>query len=101
MDEPGQPFSICRPAVDRVKTAWSRDHYWLDQVESMDMVHGRSYADSVTQGQHPARGFLLEAEESERARLLPRFGELTEHLAKPETFTLQPLSFRAWGRKPA
>jgi ubiquinone/menaquinone biosynthesis C-methylase UbiE len=26
--------------------------------------------------------------------------ELTEHLARPETFTLQPLLFQAWGRKP-
>jgi len=27
-------------------------------------------------------------------------GELTEHLSRPETFTLQPLLFHAWGRKP-
>jgi len=28
-------------------------------------------------------------------------GELTEHLSRPETFTLQPLLFHAWGRKPS
>jgi hypothetical protein len=27
-------------------------------------------------------------------------GELTEHLSRPETFTVQPLLFQAWGRKP-
>jgi hypothetical protein len=27
-------------------------------------------------------------------------GDLAEHLSRPETFTLQPLLFQAWGRKP-
>lgn len=27
-------------------------------------------------------------------------GELTEHLSRPETFTVQPLLFQVWGRKP-
>ena len=27
-------------------------------------------------------------------------GELTEHLSRPETCTLQPLLFQTWGRKP-
>jgi hypothetical protein len=103
----------------------------------------------VTQAQHPAPGYFLRADESERAWLLAqgevhraateallaqhagqpnqmlllRFidifrdqivddctidatalgrltDQLTEHLSKPETFTVQPLLFQVWGRKP-
>jgi ubiquinone/menaquinone biosynthesis C-methylase UbiE len=35
------------------------------------------------------------------AAALGRFtDQLTEHLSRPETFTVQPLLFQAWGRKP-
>jgi ubiquinone/menaquinone biosynthesis C-methylase UbiE len=33
-------------------------------------------------------------------QLARRTGELEEHLSRPETFTLSPLLFLAWGRKP-
>lgn len=65
------------------------------------MVRCPSYAGPVTQAQHPAPGYFLGADETERARLLAQ-GEA--HRAATEALLhrldLPPLLFPAWGRKP-